>query len=163
MRDLLQWENGGYFVMRPEIFDDLREGEDLVPHAMLRLAADKRLLAQPYKGFWRAVDTFKDRAEMEALYEAEPRAVDGVEQQPQRHPHMSEAHAGSTLRLGDVRSVVVLAAHPDDAEIGAGGVLLSLAAGHDRDCACTTSSSPARRPAKLRRRRPPARSCRRRR
>ncbi len=66
----MQWENGGYFVLRPEIFDELREGEDLVPHAMLRLAADKRLLAQPYKGFWRAVDTFKDRAEMEALYEA---------------------------------------------------------------------------------------------
>ena len=68
--DLMQWENGGYFILRPEIFDDLRGGEDLVPHAMRRLASARRLLAQPYTGFWRAVDTFKDRAEMEALFDA---------------------------------------------------------------------------------------------
>jgi glucose-1-phosphate cytidylyltransferase len=68
--DLMQYENGGYFVLRPAIFDALREGEDLVPHAFNRLIADERLLAQPYKGFWRAVDTFKDRAEMELLYES---------------------------------------------------------------------------------------------
>jgi glucose-1-phosphate cytidylyltransferase len=69
VRALMQWENGGYFVLRPEIFDTLREGEDMVPHAFERLVADKRLLAQPYTGFWRAVDTFKDRAEMEDLYQ----------------------------------------------------------------------------------------------
>ena len=33
MRDLRQWENGGYFVLRPEIFDHLNEGEDLVEDA----------------------------------------------------------------------------------------------------------------------------------
>ena len=33
-----------------------------------------------------------------------------------------------TLRLDGVRSMVVFAAHPDDAEIGAGGLLLALAA-----------------------------------
>ena len=34
MRDLRQWENGGYFVLRPEIFDYLNEGEDLVEDAL---------------------------------------------------------------------------------------------------------------------------------
>jgi len=68
--EMMQWENGGYFVMRPEIFDVLREGEDMVPHAFHRLFPERRLLAQPYTGFWRAIDTFKDRAEMEALYES---------------------------------------------------------------------------------------------
>jgi glucose-1-phosphate cytidylyltransferase len=68
VRELMTWENGGYFVLRPEIFDMLREGEDLVPHALNRLLPEGRVLAQPYTGFWRAVDTFKDRAEMEALY-----------------------------------------------------------------------------------------------
>jgi glucose-1-phosphate cytidylyltransferase len=68
--DLMQWENGGYFVMRQEIFDFLRPGEDMVPHAFRRLAPHRRLLAQPHTGFWRAIDTFKDRAEMEALYES---------------------------------------------------------------------------------------------
>src|SRR5262249_23905608 len=64
-RDLTQWENGGYFVMRPTIFDVLHEGEDIVPHALNRLYPSGQLMAQRYTGFWRAVDTFKDRAEME--------------------------------------------------------------------------------------------------
>ena len=37
MQDLRQWENGGYFVFRPQIFDDLNEGEDLVEDALVRL------------------------------------------------------------------------------------------------------------------------------
>jgi glucose-1-phosphate cytidylyltransferase len=68
LRDIMQWENGGFFVMRPEIFDDLREGEDMVPHAFDRLVPKGKLLAQPYRGFWRAADTFKDRAELEEMY-----------------------------------------------------------------------------------------------
>jgi glucose-1-phosphate cytidylyltransferase len=65
--DLTQWENGGYFVMRPQIFDALIEGQDIVPHALDRLHPKGELMAQRYTGFWRAVDTFKDRAEMEDL------------------------------------------------------------------------------------------------
>jgi len=68
--ELMQWENGGYFALRPGIFDVLREGEDLVPHALGRLVSSGRLLAQPYRGFWRAVDTFKDRAELETYVDA---------------------------------------------------------------------------------------------
>jgi len=66
--DLMQWENGGYFVMRPGIFDELREGEDMVPHAFSRLIPQRRLFAQRYNGFWRAADTFKDRAELENMF-----------------------------------------------------------------------------------------------
>jgi len=66
--ELMTYENGGYFILRPEIFDALREGQDMVPHAFDRLIPDGRLMAQPYAGFWRAVDTFKDRAEMEDYY-----------------------------------------------------------------------------------------------
>src|SRR5439155_18165800 len=42
VRELMQWENGGYFVLRPEIFEYLREGEDMVPHAFSRLVPDGR-------------------------------------------------------------------------------------------------------------------------
>jgi glucose-1-phosphate cytidylyltransferase len=66
--DMMQWENGGYFVMRPGIFDVLRKGEDMVPHAFHRLLPERRLLAQRYSGFWRAADTFKDRAELEDMF-----------------------------------------------------------------------------------------------
>ena len=41
MQDLRQWENGGYFVLRPEIFDYLNEGEDLVEDALLRLVPQR--------------------------------------------------------------------------------------------------------------------------
>ena len=68
VNELMQWENGGYFVLRPEIFDYMREGEELVPHALERLMPSGRVIAQRYKGFWRAADTFKDRAELEQLY-----------------------------------------------------------------------------------------------
>lgn len=69
IRELMQWENGGYFVMTPQIFDVLREGEEMVPEAFARLVPQGRLLAQRYEGFWRAADTFKDRAELEHMYQ----------------------------------------------------------------------------------------------
>jgi glucose-1-phosphate cytidylyltransferase len=68
VRELMQWENGGYFMLRPGIFDVLKDGEDMVPHAFARLIPDNRLLAQRYLGFWRAADTFKDRAELEEMF-----------------------------------------------------------------------------------------------
>ncbi len=68
IRELMQWENGGYFILRPEIFSVLREGEDMVPDGFDRLLPERRLIAQRYTGFWRAADTFKDRAELEELY-----------------------------------------------------------------------------------------------
>jgi glucose-1-phosphate cytidylyltransferase len=68
VRELNQWENGGYFVMRPAVFEHLRTGQDLVPHALDRVAATGGLLAYPYSGFWRAVDTHKDRLELEQMY-----------------------------------------------------------------------------------------------
>jgi glucose-1-phosphate cytidylyltransferase len=68
VRELMQWENGGYFALRPEIFDVLREREDLVPHGLARLIPEGKLLAQRYTGFWCAADTFKDRAELEERY-----------------------------------------------------------------------------------------------
>lgn len=66
---LPMWQNGGYMLMRREIFEALREGEDLVEHAFGRLAAAGRMLAYPYRGFWAAADTLKERAQLEARYQ----------------------------------------------------------------------------------------------
>jgi glucose-1-phosphate cytidylyltransferase len=68
MQDLRQWENGGYFMFRPEIFDHLREGEDLVEDALVRLVPQRRVLAYPYKGYWSPADTVKERARLEDMY-----------------------------------------------------------------------------------------------
>src|SRR5262245_7545559 len=69
MRDLRQWENGGYFVLRQEIFDHLNEGEDLVEDAIMRLVPLRRVLAYPYKGYWSPADTVKERARLDEMYQ----------------------------------------------------------------------------------------------
>ena len=58
----------GYFVMRPEVFDHLNEGEDLVGHAIPRLVEKRKVLAYPYKGYWCPADTVKERAQLEERY-----------------------------------------------------------------------------------------------
>ena len=60
--------NGGYFVLRQEIFDYLREGDDLVMDGCRRAAAGGRLLAVPYDGFWAPMDTLKERSVLENLW-----------------------------------------------------------------------------------------------
>jgi len=60
--------NGGYFQLRPEIFDNLDSGEDLVGDAFGRLLEQGRLLGYPYDGFWAPADTYKERAHLEELF-----------------------------------------------------------------------------------------------
>lgn len=62
------WINGGYFILRPEIFDQIRPGEELVVEPFARLAAADRLIAYRYEGYWAPLDTLKD---MLALEEAQ--------------------------------------------------------------------------------------------
>lgn len=53
--------NGGFFVFRREVFDFVRDGEDLVEGPFQRLLAQKRLRNYEYDGFWLSMDTFKDK------------------------------------------------------------------------------------------------------
>jgi glucose-1-phosphate cytidylyltransferase len=60
--------NGGYFVFRQEIFDYLRDGEDLVGEPFRRLIREGRLLGYRHDGFWKNMDTFKDKQALDDLY-----------------------------------------------------------------------------------------------
>ncbi|WP_194837309.1 glucose-1-phosphate cytidylyltransferase [Nocardia sp. XZ_19_369] len=62
------WENGGYFVLTPEVFDLLPPGGDLVEDACGTLARQGRLFGYRHLGFWKPADTFKERAELEDGY-----------------------------------------------------------------------------------------------
>ena len=62
--------NGGYFVLRNEIFDYLDEGDDLVMDGCVRAAADGRMSAVPYDGFWAPMDTLKERSALETMYKS---------------------------------------------------------------------------------------------
>ncbi len=59
--------NGGFFIFRREIFDYVREGDELVEQPFERLIAEKQLLGYEYDGFWKAMDTFKDKQQLDAL------------------------------------------------------------------------------------------------
>jgi glucose-1-phosphate cytidylyltransferase len=60
--------NGGYFILRQGIFDYLEEGDDLVMDGFVRAAADGKLCATPYDGFWAPMDTLKERTALEEQY-----------------------------------------------------------------------------------------------
>jgi len=64
------WINGGYFVMRSEILDQLRPGEDLVEEPFRRLLAAGRLRAERHNGFWAPMDTLKDKQWLDGLHES---------------------------------------------------------------------------------------------
>jgi glucose-1-phosphate cytidylyltransferase len=63
------WINGGYFIFRNKIFDYIKEGEELVLQPFSRLMEDGRLMAYRYEGFWRAMDTLRDRQVLEEMVE----------------------------------------------------------------------------------------------
>jgi glucose-1-phosphate cytidylyltransferase len=59
--------NGGYFIFTREIFDYIKAGEELVHEPFHRLVKKGRLTAYEYDDFWMAMDTFKDRQQLEEI------------------------------------------------------------------------------------------------
>jgi glucose-1-phosphate cytidylyltransferase len=62
------WINGGFFVLRNEIFDYVREGEELVEQPFRRLVAEQKLLTHQHHGFWASMDTLKDKMKLDEMY-----------------------------------------------------------------------------------------------
>ena len=63
------WINGGFFIFRYEIFDYMRDGEELVEAPFRRLIEADQLLAIRHERFWRPMDTLKDKQVLEDLVE----------------------------------------------------------------------------------------------
>jgi len=61
------WINGGFFVLRPDIFHYIREGEELVEEPFARLIEHKRLTTFRWSGFWQCMDTFKDKIKFDRM------------------------------------------------------------------------------------------------
>lgn len=61
------WINGGFFVLRNEIFRYICPGDELVREPFQRLIEKRALLAYKYSGFWQCMDTFKDKQRLEEL------------------------------------------------------------------------------------------------
>jgi glucose-1-phosphate cytidylyltransferase len=73
MKDANIWVNGGYFVLRREIFRYIMPGEELVYEPFSRLVTERKVWSHRYDGFWQCMDTFRDKQildELEASGEA---------------------------------------------------------------------------------------------
>jgi glucose-1-phosphate cytidylyltransferase len=60
--------NGGYFVFKRSIFDYIKDGEELVQEPFHRLIETNNLVGYAYDGFWKSMDTFKEKQELDELY-----------------------------------------------------------------------------------------------
>lgn len=60
------WINGGFFVCQPEVFDYI-DGDDTIfeKAPMENLAADGQMVAFKHEGFWKPMDTLRDKQELE--------------------------------------------------------------------------------------------------
>jgi glucose-1-phosphate cytidylyltransferase len=61
------WINGGFFVFKNEVFDYIKEGEELLDEPFQRLIAKNELIAYKYDGFWANLDTYKDKQQLDVL------------------------------------------------------------------------------------------------
>lgn len=68
------WINGGFFVLEPTVFEYIAgdhtswEGTPLA-----RLAQEGQLMAYRHSGFWQAMDTLRDKNQLEELWRSTPR------------------------------------------------------------------------------------------
>ena len=62
--------NGGFMVCNPEIFDYLENDETVLEKAPLeRLAQDGQLMSYRHDGFWKCMDTKREKEQLEAMWQ----------------------------------------------------------------------------------------------
>lgn len=64
------WINGGFFVLEPEVIDFIEGPETAWEDAPLKRLANKQtLMAYRHTGFWKAMDTLRDKVNLENLWQ----------------------------------------------------------------------------------------------
>jgi glucose-1-phosphate cytidylyltransferase len=67
------WINGGFFVLEPEVFDYIQSDQtSWESQPLQRLASESQLLAYQHTGFWQAMDTLRDKNQLEELWASNP-------------------------------------------------------------------------------------------
>ncbi len=66
------WINGGYFVLDYSVLDRIRDGDETIWERgpLESLASDSELAAYRHRGFWRPMDTLRDKIQLEELWES---------------------------------------------------------------------------------------------
>lgn len=65
------WINGGFFVCQPEVFDYIQGGDSTIfeKDPLENLAKDKQLVTFKHSGFWKPMDTLRDKNQLEEMIE----------------------------------------------------------------------------------------------
>ena len=109
--------NGGYIILRPQIFDNLFEGEELVVEGFERLVAAEPPLRPLARRLLDADGHLQGEAGARRHGPARRHALAGLE---------GAQAVCSSLKWPDLGSILCLGAHSDDIEIGAGATVLRL-------------------------------------
>jgi glucose-1-phosphate cytidylyltransferase len=66
-----KWINAGFFVLKPEVFNFLKDDADQVmweDAPLEELTKSNQLLAYKHNGFWKCMDALRDKLELEELW-----------------------------------------------------------------------------------------------
>lgn len=65
------WINGGFFVLEPDVINYIKDDNTIWEREPLEnLANDGQLMAYKHKGFWKCMDTLRDKRELDTLWES---------------------------------------------------------------------------------------------
>jgi len=65
------WVNGGFFILEPEVFKYIKDDQSIWEReALEKLSEEKKLNAYKHTGFWKCMDTLRDKRELEQLWQA---------------------------------------------------------------------------------------------
>ena len=70
------WINGGFFVMNKKVFSYLKDDADDIMwerQPLEDLARDGELVTRKHNGFWKCMDTLRDREDLERLWSENPK------------------------------------------------------------------------------------------
>ncbi len=71
VKDESKWINGGFFVLKPAVFNYLQgDMSEMMweDEPLEKLTADSQLMAYQHKGFWKCMDALRDKIELEELW-----------------------------------------------------------------------------------------------
>lgn len=65
------WINGGFFVCEPKVFQYIKNGDQTIfeRQPMEDMAKDQQLYAYHHNGFWRCMDTLRDKQQLNEMWE----------------------------------------------------------------------------------------------
>ncbi len=65
------WINAGFFVCEPKVFDYITEGDDTIfeQAPLQNLARDGEIYTFRHEGFWKPMDTLRDKQELQKLWD----------------------------------------------------------------------------------------------